>query len=63
MYHQKALDTGTPIQVLAKWFSTAAIILAGIELLRRIYKGQFNLGGLRLKHRSAPAVWNAVLAA
>jgi transposase, IS6 family len=32
-----------------KWFSTAAIILAGIELLRRIYKGQFNLGGLRVK--------------
>jgi transposase-like protein len=46
-----------------KWFSAAAIILAGIELLRRIYKGQFNLGGLRLKDRSTPAVWNAVLGA
>jgi transposase-like protein len=46
-----------------KWFSTAAIMLAGIELLRRIYKGQFNLGGLHLKDRSTPAVWNAVLAA
>ena len=46
-----------------KWFRTAAITIAGIELLRRIHKGQFNLGGLRLKDRSTPAVWNAVLAA
>ena len=44
-----------------KWFTTAAIVIAGIELLRRIHKGQFNLGGLRLKDRSTPAVWNAVL--
>ncbi len=35
----------------------------GIELLRRIRKGQFDLGRLRLKDRSTPAVWNAVLAA
>jgi hypothetical protein len=34
-----------------------------IELLRRIHKGQFNLGKLRLKDRSMPAVWNAVLVA
>jgi transposase-like protein len=46
-----------------KWFTTAAIVIAGIELLRRIHKGQFNLGGLRLKDRSTPAVWNTVLAA
>ncbi len=46
-----------------KWFGTAAITIAGIELLRRIHKGQFNLGSLCLKDRSAPAVWNAVLAA
>jgi transposase-like protein len=39
-----------------KWFRTAAIIIAGIELLRRIYKGQFNLGGSRLKDRRTPAV-------
>jgi transposase-like protein len=39
------------------------IVIAGIELLRRIHKGQFSLGGLRLKDRSTPAVWNAVLAA
>ena len=44
-----------------KRFKTAAITIAGIELLRRIYKGQFNLGKLRLKDSCAPAVWNAVL--
>jgi transposase-like protein len=46
-----------------KWFSAAAATIAGIELLRRIHKGQFNLGKLRLKGKSTPAVWNAVLAA
>jgi transposase-like protein len=46
-----------------KRFRTAAITIAGIELLRRIHKGQFNLGMLRLKDRSTPAVWNVVLAA
>ena len=46
-----------------KWFRTAAITTTGIELLREIHKGQFNLSGLRLKDRSTPAVWNAVLAA
>ena len=45
-----------------KWFRTAAIVIAGIELLRRIRKGQFSLGRLRIKDRSTPAVWNAVLA-
>ena len=46
-----------------RWFRTAAIVIAGIELLRRIHKGQFNHARSRLKDRSTPAVWNAVLAA
>jgi len=46
-----------------KRFRTAAITIAGIELLRRIHKGQFNLGRLRLRARRAPAVWETVLAA
>jgi transposase-like protein len=46
-----------------KRFNTAAITIAGIELLRKIHKGQFNFGKLRLKDHSAPAIWNAVLAA
>jgi transposase-like protein len=45
-----------------KQFRTAAITIAGIELLRRISKGQFNLARLRLQDRRAPAVWDAVLA-
>jgi transposase-like protein len=45
-----------------KRFRTAAITIAGIELLRRIHKGQFKLGKLRIKGRSAPEIWNAVLA-
>ena len=32
-----------------KWFKTAAVTIAGLELLRRIHKGQFNLTRLRLK--------------
>jgi transposase-like protein len=46
-----------------KRFRTAAITIAGVELLRRIHKGQFNLRALRLKEKSTPAVWNAVLTA
>jgi transposase-like protein len=46
-----------------KRFWTAAIAIAGVELLRRISKGQFDLGRLRLRDRSAPAVWEVVLAA
>ena len=46
-----------------KWFSTATIVIAGIELTRRIHKGQFNLGRLRLKDRSTYGIWTAVMAA
>ena len=46
-----------------KRFKTAAATIAGIELLHRIRKGQFNLRGLRLNGEGAPAIWNAVLAA
>jgi hypothetical protein len=46
-----------------KRFRAAATTIAGIELLRRIHKGQFNLGRLRLKDKTTPAIWNAVLAA
>ena len=46
-----------------KRFRTAAITIAGIELLRRVRKRQFSLGRLRLRGRRAPAIWDAVLAA
>jgi transposase-like protein len=46
-----------------KRFRTAAITIAGIELVLRIKKGQFNLGRPRLKDRRAPAIWGVVLSA
>jgi hypothetical protein len=39
------------------------VTIAGVELLHRIRKGQFNLGKLRVKGKPAPVVWNAVLSA
>jgi transposase-like protein len=46
-----------------KGFATAAITIAGIELMHRIRKGQCGLGRLDVQGRLAPAVWNAVLQA
>jgi transposase-like protein len=43
-----------------KGFRNAAIVITGIDLLRRIHKDQFDLGRLRLKRTTAPAIWNAV---
>ncbi|MBB2930654.1 hypothetical protein FHX59_005119 [Paraburkholderia silvatlantica] len=44
-------------------FRNAAITLAGIELMHRIRKGQFNPAKLGLKDTGAPVVRNAVLSA
>ena len=44
-----------------KRFRRAATTIAGIELMHRIRKGQFKLGKLRVK--TAPEIWNAVLGA
>jgi transposase-like protein len=46
-----------------KHFRRAATTIAGIELIHRIRKGQFKLGKLRIKNKTAPEIWNAVLAA
>ena len=46
-----------------KHFRRAAMTTAGIELMHRIRKGQFKLDKLRVKHKTAPEIWNAVLAA
>ena len=46
-----------------KVFDQAAVTIAGVELLHRIRKGQFNLRRLRLEGQAAPAIWNAVLSA
>jgi transposase-like protein len=46
-----------------KKFWKAATTIAGIELMHRIRKDQFNLGKLRVKDKTAPEIWKAVLAA
>jgi transposase-like protein len=46
-----------------KDFRHAAITIAGIELMHRIRKGQFELGRRAVQGRTASAVWNAVLGA
>ena len=46
-----------------KVFDRAAVTIAGVELLHRIRKGQFNLRRLCLEGQAAPAIWNAVLSA
>ena len=46
-----------------KDFDCAATTITGIELLRRIRKGQFDLRRLHRKNQTTPAIWNAVLAA
>jgi transposase-like protein len=47
-----------------KHFRRAATTIAGIELMHRIRKSQFKLGQLRrVKNKTAPEIWNAVLAA
>ena len=46
-----------------KRFKTAAVTMAGIELLHRIRNGQLILRGLHLNGEGVPASWTAVLAA
>jgi transposase-like protein len=53
----------TNVMLGFKRFRNAAITLAGIELMHRIRKGEFNLVKLSLKDTAAPAAWNAVLSA
>jgi transposase-like protein len=45
-----------------KRFENATVIIAGIELMHRIRKGQFDVRS-NLKETAAPAVWNVVLSA
>jgi hypothetical protein len=45
-----------------KTFKRAAVTIAGIELLHRIRKGQFDLGRLGIQGQAPSAIWTAVLA-
>jgi transposase-like protein len=55
------IKSRTKVMLGFKRFRNAAITLAGIGLMHRIRKGQFNLAKLGLKDTAAPAVWEAVL--
>ena len=44
-------------------FNNAATAIAGIELIRRIKKGQFKLGQFAAQRKTVPQIWAAVLAA
>ena len=57
------IKSRTNVMLGFKRFRSAAITIAGIELMHRIRKGQFNLAELGLKDTAAPAVWNAVMSA
>jgi transposase-like protein len=46
-----------------KRFRSASITITGIELMHRIRKGQFKLEMLRIKEKTAPEIWKAVLTA
>src|SRR5476651_1993964 len=55
------IKSGTNVMLGFKRFRSAATTIAGIELMHRIGKEQFNLAMLGLEDTAAPAVWNAVL--
>jgi transposase-like protein len=55
------VKSGTSVMLGFKRFRNAVSTLAGIELVHRIRKGQFDLAKLRLKDTTTPAVWDAVL--
>ena len=46
-----------------KQFRRAAATIAGIKLMHRFRKDQFELGKLRAKDKTAPEIWKVVLAA
>jgi hypothetical protein len=46
-----------------KRFRQAKVTIAGIELLHRIHKNQFNIGKFPKHTKTAPAIWNAMLTA
>ena len=62
-HDHRDVKSGTRPVLGFKTFESAALTIAGIELLRRIHKDQFALNRLQIKGQAAPAIWDAVLAA
>lgn len=59
----RGVNSRTQPMLGIKNLPSAAIIIAGVLLLRRIHKNQFALKKRRIKSQAAPVIWNAVLAA
>ena len=55
------IKSRTQVMLGFKRFRNAATTIAGIELMHRIRKGQFDLSLVGLKDTTASAVWNDVL--
>ena len=55
------INSRTKVMLGFKRFRSAATTIAGIELMHRIRKGQFDLATLDLKDTATPTVWNTVL--
>jgi transposase-like protein len=55
------IKSRTNVMLGFKRFRSAATTIAGIELMHRIRKGQFNLSIPGPQNAVVPAVWNAVL--
>lgn len=58
---RRNIKSRTKVMFGFKRFRNAAVTLAGIELMNRIRKAQFNLAKLGLKDVTVPTVWNTVL--
>jgi transposase-like protein len=56
------LKSRVNVMLAFKRFRNAAVTIAGIELMHRIRKGQFDVRS-NLKETAAPALWSAVLSA
>ena len=51
------------VMIGLKRFTNAAVTITGIELMRRIRKGQCALARLGVQSQVVPTIWNAVLIA
>jgi DDE domain len=54
--HHRNVKSRTNVMFGFKQFSSAAVVIAGVELAHRIRKGQFDFAELGFKETTAPAV-------
>jgi len=59
--NHRNIKSRTNVTLGFKRIGTASVTRAGIELMHRIRKGQFNVAGLHFKDSTRPEVWSAVI--